>query len=113
MKLTETKTETEYRERLIRSQDKLFNDINFRRLLDLIKAHNSDLKNAYIIGHTPDQSEDVFRVLVNGCSINLIELDRLNDNVEPLFETMSISEYEKGLSKQAMIKLTVALDLAG
>ncbi|WP_409524694.1 hypothetical protein [Nitrincola sp. MINF-07-Sa-05] len=112
MKLTGTKTEIEYRERLISSQNKLFKDANFRRLLEVLKANNSDIKTAYIIRHTPDQSEDIFRVLVNGASVNLIELDRLDESIEPIFECMSVVEYKKGLSKQSMIQLAVALELA-
>ncbi len=112
MKLTGTKTENEYRERLISSQNKLLNDACFCRLLEVLKANNSDIKTAYIIRHTTDQSEDIFRVLVNGNSVNLIELDRLDESIKPIFESMSVTEYKKGLSKQSMIQLAVALDLA-
>lgn len=112
MKLVGNKTEGEYRKALIHSQEKLFNDSNFCKLLKVIRANNSVVKTAYVISHTPEQGEDFFRVIVNGSVINLIEIDRLDNNIEPIFETMDISEYKKGLTKQSMIKLAVALDLS-
>ena len=113
MKLVKSKTEEKYRKTLICTQEKIFNDSSLCRLLEVIKANNETIiESAYIISHTPEQGEDIYRVLINGSLINLIELDRLDDDVEPIFEAMSINEYKKGLARQSRIKLAIALDLA-
>ncbi|QUH28785.1 hypothetical protein [Vallitalea guaymasensis] len=41
-----------------------------------------------------------------------LELNRLNPNDKPYFETFTLYDFKRGLSKITQIKLVVALDLA-
>ena len=112
MKLIGSKIEKDFRAELIKSRDSLFNEKNMGKLLTVLRASDAELKTAYIIDWTPEQGEDIYRVLVNTDYIAMVELDRINPNAGPIVEKMPLSEYQQGLSKSARIKLAVAIDLA-
>jgi hypothetical protein len=105
------KTEQEFREQLINSHFSLFNDKSKLRLLNILKNF-IDTKSAYIIDWIPEQGEDIYTILNNSDIIAIVELDRLNQELEPVLNTLSINEFKKGLSKINQIKLAVAIDLA-
>ncbi|WP_059173291.1 hypothetical protein [Bacillus sp. FJAT-27445] len=112
MKLIGSKTEQEIRKLLIKSNELLFKSEEERRLLEVIKSSCPEMITAYILHWIPEQGEDIYKILINDSIIAVIELDRNNFELEPKVETLTISQYLKGLSKQNRIKLAVALDLA-
>ncbi len=112
MKLLGSKMEQDFREELIKSHDALFNDQKKQMLMDILKMHFPGMRTAYVIGWTPEQGEDIYRILINIDTIAGIEIDRFNMNTEPIIEKISISNYKQGLSKIGQIKLAVAIDLA-
>ncbi|MBU1282119.1 MAG: hypothetical protein KJ884_01735 [Gammaproteobacteria bacterium] len=69
------------------------------------------MKTAYILGWTPEQGEDIYRVLINTDTVCAIELEHGHDKPAAI-ETIQLKEYERQLSKTGRIKLAVALDLA-
>ncbi len=112
MKLTGSKTENEYREELVRSRQALFEDREFERLLTYLHQYYPDMKTAYIIGWTPEQGEDIYRILINMATIVAIEIDREESQRKPVIESYTLKEYLEGLSKTARLKIAVAVDLA-
>lgn len=112
MKLKGTKTEQDFRERLINSHKSLFQEQSNERLLNVLQNSFPEMMTAYFIGHTPEQGEDLYRILINTDTIALLELDRYNRDTKPIIGKISVREYIKGLSKMDQIKMAVALDLA-
>ncbi len=112
MKLIGSKTEQDFRKELIKSHKSLFQDEEEQRLLGILKTYFPDMKTAYVIGWTPEQSEDIYRILINTDIIAGIEMDRFNSDTEPLVEKITIHRYKQNVSKMVQIKLAVAMDLA-
>ncbi|RUT46783.1 hypothetical protein EJP82_11180 [Paenibacillus anaericanus] len=112
MKLIGSKLEQELREQLIISNQSLFKSEEKRRLVEVIKNSFPEMKTAYIVNWIPEQGEDIYKILINDSLIADIELDRYNNEIEPIVESKDVPQYLHGLSKQNRIKLAVALDLA-
>jgi hypothetical protein len=112
VKLFGSKKEQEIRELLIRSNQLLFKSEEKKRLLEVIKSSYPGMNTAYIIHWIPEQGEDIYQILINDNIISEIELERNNLDVEPIVESIEITQYLHGLSKHNQIKLAVALDLA-
>lgn len=112
MKLIGSKTEQELREQLIESNHLLFKSEEKKKLIEIIKILHPEMTTAYILDWIPEQGEDIYKILINDNLILEIELDRLNNEFEPIVDTQTIPQYLQGLSKPGQIKLAVALDLA-
>lgn len=112
MKLIGSKTEQDIRKQLVKSNELLFKSEENKRLLEVIRSIYPEMKAAYIIDWIPEQGEDIYKLLINDNIILVIELDRLNVEIEPIVELKTIPQYLQGLSKYNQIKLGVALDLA-
>ena len=111
MKLTGSKTEREFRERLILSQSSLFHPEN-KRVLDVLKGAFPNLNTAFPIGYTPEQDEETYVFLINADQIVVITLDRFDFEKQPKIDQITLKKYKCGLSKIFQIKLMVAIDLA-
>lgn len=112
MKLKGTKTEQNFRERLINSHVSLFQEQSNIKLLQVLKDFFPEMKTAYFIGHTPEQGEDLYRILINTDTVVFLEMNRYKQDAVPIFSKISVQEYLKGLSKMEQIKMAVALELA-
>lgn len=112
MKLRGSKTEQDIRDQLKKSNESLFNDNDKTRLLNVLRNQYPEMKSAYIIHWIPAQGEDIYRILINDSIISEVEIDRLDEMAEPIFEAKSVNEYKQGLNKQNQLKLAVAIDLA-
>lgn len=112
MKLIGSKTEQELREQLIKSNEILFNGIEYKRLLKALTISFPQMRTAYIIHWIPEQGEDIYKILINDSIVAEIEMDRNKTEFAPIIKTIRLPQYLKGLSKQNQIKLAVALDLA-
>ncbi|MBD3918349.1 hypothetical protein H8B09_06245 [Paenibacillus sp. PR3] len=112
MKLKGTWTEQTYREQLIASKTRLFNDRDMRRFLSVIRETFPEMKTAYILYWIPEQGEDIITFLIDTHSIIDIELDRYDERIAPIMSVIPIENWSKGLSKTNQIKLAVAMELA-
>lgn len=108
MKLIGSRTEQEYRERLVRSNLSLGNSGD--RLGSALETVGVDVANAYVIFWIPEQAEDIYQVLTPAGEIVTVELPRYSDEIL-LLERRALKDYERGRSQQERIKLAVALDL--
>lgn len=111
MKLIGSRVEKEFRDILISSRKALFQENSKSRLLSLIKKHFTDMKTAYVIGHTPEQDVDIYQILIDMDTIVRIELSLYDLNADPSVTKISTKEYRQRLSKVRQIELAVALDL--
>jgi hypothetical protein len=112
MKLKGTMTEQAYREELISSKSRLFNDISMRKYLNIIRETFPSMKTAHVLNWIPEQGEDIFIFLVDTHSVIKIELDRYDSTIAPIIDVYPIKSWMKGLSKTFQIKIAVAFDLA-
>ncbi|GGG70293.1 hypothetical protein [Paenibacillus radicis (ex Gao et al. 2016)] len=113
MKLNGSITEQDFRHELMKSHEQLFNDVaEGRSNLSLLQEHFSDLVTAYSLHRIPEQGEDIVTYLINTDIIALIETNRNDSSIEPIIETIAVSDYLMGLSKIKRIKLAVALEMA-
>jgi hypothetical protein len=114
MKLTNSVTENEYRVDLINSKKYLFESEKGKRVLEHINRIYGNIITIYALAHTPEQGEDVFRLLVNGEKVIGFDLQNEAGGFEALNITIySLKEYEKQLGgKMGRIKLAIALDLS-
>ncbi|PWV56686.1 hypothetical protein [Chitinophaga sp. S165] len=110
MELRGTEIESEFRDRLVRSNEALFNAEECKDLLNILREVCAGMKTAYILRHIPDQDSDWYVILVNDDKVVKIEL-RHDNNQEPVIEVETITQYLNGLKKQRQIQLAVALDL--
>ena len=111
MKLRGSKTEEDFRAQLIESNRSLFGSEDGRQISGILKKLYPQMITAYIIHWIPEQREDFYRILINDDTIARIELDHDNA-MEPVVESITISQYLLGLSRVNQIQLAVALDLA-
>lgn len=112
MKLIGSKTEEDYRLKLVGSRESLFRDAARRRLLSALRMHFPQMKTAYVLGWTPEQGEDLFRVLVDDNVIAAVELDRSDLSMKPKVVAIPLRQYAVTLGRSGRIQLAVALDLA-
>ncbi|MFY0256534.1 hypothetical protein ACDQ55_21585 [Chitinophaga sp. 30R24] len=111
MKLIGSRTEQEFREELMKSNQSLFSSDGDQRLLEVLKKLYPQMLTAYIIHWIPEQGEDLYKILINDDVIAKIELS--HDNVvAPIVESILIPQYMFRLSRIKQIQLAVALDLA-
>lgn len=112
MKLRGSKTENEYRTELVGSRRSLFEQKENQKLLVSLQSYYPDMKTAYVLSWTPEQGEDIYRILINTSTIACVEVDRSDSTHTPHIESLDLKEYEKRLSKTGRINLAVAIDLA-
>jgi hypothetical protein len=114
MKLTNSDTEKEYRIDLIGSKKYLRESEKGKHVLVHLRKVFGDIHTMYALSHTPEQGEDIFRILVNGETVIGFDLQDEAGRFEALnVTTYSVNEYERLLDgKMARLKLAIALDLS-
>lgn len=110
MKLVESETDKKIRETLVSSVSYVFGNLV---ILAFLERMFGPLSSAYVLGHTPDQGEDFYVVLVNGSAIVKFELSRSYDSEPENLITLSVDEYRNILlGRQSQLKLSIAIELA-
>lgn len=110
MKIVKSKTDKKIRETLVSSVSYVFGNII---ILEFLERMFGPLSSAYVLGHTPDQGEDFYVVLVNGSVIVKFELSRNCDAEPENLVTISVDEYRNTLrGRQSQLKLSIAIELA-
>jgi hypothetical protein len=114
MKLTGSVTEDEYRGDLIGSKRFLFESSQGASVLRALSQICSNIRTAYVLAHTPEQGEDIFRILVNGESIVGFDLQQGDgERVASNVSVTSVKDYERMLhGREGRLRLAVALDLS-
>lgn len=108
MKIVES--EKRIREALISSVSYIFDNLIVLTFLERIFG---PLSSIYVLGHTPDQGEDFYVVLVNGSIIAKFELPRNCDAEPENLVAISVDEYRKTLrGRESQSKLSIAMELA-
>ena len=113
MKLRNTMIEQAYERELIASRNALFSSDNCRPILDALRQICGDVKVAFILCHTPEQGEDLFRIFVNGEKIIGFTLPKgsADGKIEDVV-ILNVSEYRKLLrGRPALIQLEAAINL--
>lgn len=107
-------TEEEYRTELINSKRYFFESQKGQNVLTHIRKLCGEVHTIYALAHTPEQGEDIFRILVNGEKIIGLDLQDEDNNFAALnITTYSIKEYERLVnSRMARLKLSIALSLS-
>ena len=112
MKLIGSKQEQEIRSELIKSHKVLYEGNSDKGLLGTLKLYFEGMKTAYILNWIPEQGEDLYTILIDTDIIAKVEINKINQEDNPIIETFKLKEFQKGLSKLSQIKLAVAIDLA-
>lgn len=109
MRLTGSRTESIKRTELINSE--LFIKKN-EKIINFLNEKYGKIISVYVLAHTPEQGEDIYRILINGVLIVGFELSRGDDQLNEVFD-MSVVDYSKQLTGRSdKLDLAVALDLA-
>lgn len=111
MKLVGSLTELSIRKTLMDSVPFIFENIIIHEYLENAFG---PLSSAYVLGHTPDQGEDFYSILVNGAVVVNFELSRVCPSTG--VENVSITDvirYRKDIrGRQSHLQLAIAMDLA-
>jgi hypothetical protein len=102
-------------EELKERRERLFSEPTTQRLLSEVRARLRSGTEVYIIRHIPEQSEDLYDVLVDGVTVVHVEIPRDAQNAATVSETRSVGEYLKSkpqLGKRERRKLELFLRLS-
>ncbi|MBB4375528.1 MULTISPECIES: hypothetical protein [unclassified Bradyrhizobium] len=84
-----------------------------RRLVSLLRLRlQSITRNFYIVRYIPEQTEELYDVLVDGGAVVHIELPRDVSSSEIVFEKSSVEVYRRTIGKVGRRRLDLALELA-
>ncbi|WP_375314106.1 hypothetical protein WHZ77_13645 [Bradyrhizobium sp. A5] len=84
-----------------------------RRLLSLLRQRLQSIsRNVYILRYIPEQTEELYDILVDGITVVYIELPRDASSGEIVFQKSGVDEYRARLGKLGRRKLELALELA-
>ena len=109
MKLIGSKVEREFREELVNSNISINTKAN--NINRVLESAGYDVSKSYVLSHIPEQTEEMFVLLISGSFILNVEIDKFDSQVEPIFERIELNDYLHGLSKINQIQIAVALDL--
>ncbi|WP_125564787.1 hypothetical protein [Pseudoalteromonas rubra] len=102
--------ELDFREELIASRDSFRSDSKLKQVLE---SNGHSTANACVLHCIPDQTEDIYLVLINSSYIISVEIARFDPSEQPLLERIELQDYKRGLSRSNQVKLLVAQNIAG
>lgn len=109
MKLIGSRTESIKRAELIDSE--LYIKKN-GKIFSFLNEKYGEVRTVYVLAHTPEQGEDIYRILINGVLIVGFALSKYDAQINDVFD-MSVVDYSKQLTGRSdKLDLAVALDLA-
>jgi len=99
---------------LERGRELLLSDPSSHKLLSSLRRKlQSVTRNIYVVRWIPEQTEDLYDVLVDGTSVVRVEVPRDARTAEVVFEKFGVEEYlNRRLTKPDRRKLELALGLA-
>lgn len=108
MKLIKSHAEQRMREELVRSNIAL-QDGSYGRLAYALESVGVNAAGAYVLNWIPEQSEDIYAVLVSAGEVVTVEVPRGEGQV--LLERETLAKYEGKCSRTQRLKIAVARDL--
>lgn len=111
IKLIGSLQEKEYRDQLSNACVSNFNSGTLAQLKQVLIEQNFDPANALLVGHTPDQEEDLYTVLIWSDTILHAEIHRFDSNIKPIVEIESLKRDTLGKSQINQIKIAVAMEI--
>jgi hypothetical protein len=110
IKLRGTLIERSFRKQLLDSWLWLREEKSTR--ISFLRNTFGGIQSAFTLSWTPEQSEDIYTILVNGVHVVCLEILREDDSLINS-EIIPLKEYERKLRPlHAKIQLAVALDMA-
>lgn len=110
MKLIGSEMKSDFREELLRSNDALQDPDS--KLTQALQAEGHETKNAFVLHWTPEQLEDLYKVLIGGSYLVVVEIDKYDSSKAPILKKNYIKHYLHGLRKMNQVRLAVAQGLA-
>lgn len=91
-----TRSDVEDMTQLVNSKKRVFHPNSPNQVLEALQTIEENIQTAYVLGHTPEQGEDIYRILVNGQYVVGFDLQK---NMSPVVlhnvKKYSVSEYQK------------------
>jgi len=112
MKLIGSNIEEIFRTELERGRLALLFDASLHTIYRLIVDLFPDVSSAYILNWIPEQTEDIYVVLIDDDRVATIEVSKTSEMSVHVRCIKSVKNYRQNLRKNKLIKLLVALDLA-
>lgn len=111
MKLIGSLMEVQFREELQNSWLSLKQGRS-NYIMRMLQGKMGKINKAFILNWVPEQGEVFYLILVNGCDVVGIEIEKESDSILE-FEVTSVLDYKKTLrSRREKVQLAVALDLS-
>jgi hypothetical protein len=113
MKLRGSITESNYRNDLIGSREYLYETLQGERVRRALTQVYGNTRTAYVLGHTPGQGEDLFRILVDGKDVVGFDLQH-GDECKALNVSIdAVKDYQRMLTgRRGRLLLAIALELS-
>jgi hypothetical protein len=112
MKLIGSVMEADFRKELVESHQYHFSASSKSRLKQILEKAGYSTERAYVLHWTPDQTEDIFTVLIDGEYLVSTEIDKFDFTTNSAIEREEIKSYIHGMSRMHQVRLAVAQDLA-
>ena len=112
MKLTNSKTEDEFRRTLENSIIKRNSISTNSELHSRFISHITSFNTAITLNVIPEQGEDFYTFLIDLTTIVIIQIPKDSNQNSILIKSIDIESYQYKLKKREKIKLYVALDIA-
>ncbi|WP_159566198.1 hypothetical protein [Budvicia diplopodorum] len=81
-------------------------------IVSFLNERYGEIKSVYVLANTPDQGEDIYKLIINGKLIVGFELSRIDGKISDISE-MSVLNYTKQIKRKSdRLDLAIALDLA-
>ena len=112
MKLIGSKTENDFRKEVLASQEYHFSNVPKSTLKAVLDENGYPTDNAYGLHWTPDQTEGLFTVLIDGAYLLDVNIEKFDANVNPKIERQELESYAEGLSRMNQIRFLIAQELS-
>ena len=90
MKLIGSEMKSDFREELLRSNDALQDPDS--KLTQALQAEGHETKNAFVLHWTPEQLEDLYKVLIGGSYLVVVEIDKYDSSKAPILKKNYIKQ---------------------
>lgn len=106
--------EEQMRRELLAGREGLLAGDRWPRLSRALRERFSDYRQAFIVDWIPEQAEEICTVLIDGATIAIVEVSRL-ESQPTLFQSMTLAEYRRKqqgmMSRTSRRRLEMALAL--
>ncbi len=112
MKLRGSIIEQKLRDELIASHDSLFKSSEDKKILSCLMKQYPDMVTAYLLHWICEQGEDIYHYLIDLGKVCIIEVSRVETDLDPIVEDYPLNLYKKELNRTDRIRFFIAQELA-